>query len=153
MPPVSGLPCICGGAGTRDAETRGLRLYVFELEKAISTARPALKWIRNHAPDPDTHALAEHAKVALLALARCGTTDRFARLLREFQPGQRVRAIETIIYGTGQEIPEGTIGHIQRTNVHGCTPLVTVAWECRGRSGEPSPILHPCSVESLELVE
>jgi len=71
-PPASGLKCICGGVGTRDAETDGLRRYAFDLEdryeKAISVVRPALKWIRNHAPIPDPHSLAGHAKVALDAL-------------------------------------------------------------------------------------
>ena len=73
--------------------------------------------------------------------------ERIARLLRVFKPGERVLAVETIVYGTGEEVPEGTIGVVQRTNVHGCTPLVTVAWE-----GLP-PITHPCSVESLESMD
>ena len=67
--PVSGLPCICGGVGTRDAETDGLRRYAFDLESVIGRVRPALKWIVNHAPDPDPHALAGHAGAALEALA------------------------------------------------------------------------------------
>lgn len=71
-PPASGLPCICGGIGTRDAETDGLRRYVFDLESAISSARPALKWIQNHAPNPDPHSLVGHAQVALDALAVVG---------------------------------------------------------------------------------
>ena len=66
---ASGLPCVCGGVGTRDAETNGLRRYAFELESAIGTVRPALKWILNHAPSPDKHALAGHAKVALDRIA------------------------------------------------------------------------------------
>jgi hypothetical protein len=79
-PPVSGLTCICGGVGTRDAEADGLRRYAFdlrryafELEKAIGTVRPALKWIHDHAPTPDAHSLAGHAKVALDALLRVKT--------------------------------------------------------------------------------
>ena len=103
-PPVSGLPCICGGHGTRDAETDGLRR---------------------------------------LALRARSMNDRIGRPLRPFHLGQRVRAVETIIYGTGEEVPEGTIGYIQQTNVHGCTPIVTVAWD-------KLQITHPCSVESLE---
>jgi hypothetical protein len=51
--------------------------------------------------------------------------DRFARLLRKYQPGERVRAAALIVYGTGEEIPEGTVGRIQQINVHGCSPLVT----------------------------
>jgi hypothetical protein len=69
-PHVSGLPCICGGLGTRDAETDGLRRYAFELERAIGTVRPALKWIKSHAPSPDPHALAGHADVGLDAIAK-----------------------------------------------------------------------------------
>lgn len=83
---------------------------------------------------------------SLLRVFRPGEDERVARLLRLFRPGEAVRAVETIVYGTGEEVPEGTRGRIQRTNVHGCTPLVTVHWE-----GLP-PILHPCSVESLDPV-
>lgn len=68
---------------------------------------------------------------------------RVARLLRRFRPGEHVRATVTIVYGTGEEVPEGTLGRIQRANVNGCGALVTVAWE--GPSVE-----HPCSVESLD---
>jgi hypothetical protein len=78
--------------------------------------------------------------------------ERIARLLRQFRPGERIRATETIVYGTGEEIPEGTVGTVLRTNVHGCAPLVTVEWEGFGGPviGEPPPITHPVSVESLE---
>jgi hypothetical protein len=69
-PHPSGLPCICNDIGTRDAEVNGLRRYAFALERAIGTVRPALKWIANHAPDPDPHALAEHAEAALAAIAK-----------------------------------------------------------------------------------
>jgi hypothetical protein len=81
--------------------------------------------------------------------------ERIARLLRQYRIGERIRAVETIIYGTGEEVPEGTVGRIQRTNVHGCTPLVTVEWEGYGGAvfGEPPPIPHPVSVESLESLE
>ena len=106
-PPVSGLPCICGGHGTRDAETDGLRRHALALEEKLR--------------------------------ARSSMNDRIDRLLRPFHLGQRVRAVETIIYGTGEEVPEGAIGYIRQINVHGCTPLVTVTWS-----------RHPCSVESLE---
>lgn len=73
--------------------------------------------------------------------------ERITRLLRRYRIGERVRAIETIIYGTGEEVPEGTVGRIQQTNVHGCTPLVTVAW------AEIPDITHPVSAESLESLE
>jgi hypothetical protein len=73
--------------------------------------------------------------------------DRMARLLRQYRPGERVRAVEAIVYGTGEEVPEGATGFVQRTNVNGCAPLVTVAWE-----GIPA-IPHPCSVESLDPVD
>jgi hypothetical protein len=33
---ASGLTCICGGVGTRDAETDGLRRYAFKLEQKIA---------------------------------------------------------------------------------------------------------------------
>jgi len=69
--------------------------------------------------------------------------ERIARLLRTFHPGERIRASETIVYGTGEEVPEGTFGRIQRTNVYGCLPLVTVAWDGIN-------VLHPVSAESLE---
>ena len=72
--------------------------------------------------------------------------DRVTRLMRIYKPGERVRAVETIVYGTGEEVPEGTVGLIQRIRVHGCEPLVTVAWEGH-------PVTHPCSVESLEPVD
>jgi hypothetical protein len=73
--------------------------------------------------------------------------ERMARLLRKYQLGERVRATETIVYGTGEEVPEGTIGRVQQTHVHGCTPLMTVAWE-----GIP-PVTHPVSAESLDPVD
>lgn len=79
--------------------------------------------------------------------------ERLARLLQTFRPGERVRAVETIVLGTGEEVAEGTLGNIQQTNVHGCSPLVTVAWDGRGREGEPPSILKACSVESLEIVK
>jgi len=78
--------------------------------------------------------------------------ERIKRLLQVFRPGERVRATTTIIYGTGEEIAEGTVGIIQHVGVHGCDPLVTVAWEGRGRDGQPPHITQPCSVESLEPV-
>ena len=81
------------------------------------------------------------------------TDDRLARLLRRYQPGERVRAAENIVYGTGEEVPEGTVGRVQRVNVHGCMPLVTVAWDGHGGTGEPSHVTHPVSAESLESLE
>jgi hypothetical protein len=83
-------------------------------------------------------------------LRKSSMGHRIDRLLRQYAPGDRVRAVETIIYGTGEEVAEGTVGFIQQTNVHGCTPLVTVNWVGRGGDGQPPSILHPCSVESLE---
>jgi hypothetical protein len=76
--------------------------------------------------------------------------ERIERLMRRYAPGDRVRAVEHIFYGTGEAVAEGTVGFVQRTNVHGCTPLVTVNWVGRGGDGQPPSILHPCSVESLE---
>lgn len=76
--------------------------------------------------------------------------ERVARLLRVFRPGEKVRAALTIVYGTGEEVAEGTLGYVQQTNVHGCAPLVTVAWDGRGGEGQPPHIMHPCSVESLD---
>lgn len=78
--------------------------------------------------------------------------ERVKRLFRRYQPGDLVRAVETIVYGTGEEVAEGTTGRVQQTAVHGCAPLVTVAWLGRGGDGEPPHIAHPCSVESLEPV-
>lgn len=75
------------------------------------------------------------------------------RLLRRYRLGERVRAVETIVYGTGEEVPEGSVGFVQKTHVFGCTPLVTVAWEGRGGDGQPPHIMYPCSVENLEPVE
>lgn len=72
--------------------------------------------------------------------------EQIARLLRVYRPGDLVRARVTIIYGTGEEVPEGTVGHVQQINVHGCTPLVTVAWEGL------LAITRPVSVDSLEVV-
>jgi hypothetical protein len=65
----------------------------------------------------------------------------------------RVRAAETIVYGTGEQVDEGTIGWVQKTHVHGCQPLVTVAWEGRGGAGEPPHVFHPVSVEALEPMD
>ena len=70
--------------------------------------------------------------------------ERVARLLRKFQVGEYVRATETLIYGTGEEVPEGTKGYVQEVNVNGCTPLVRVAWQ-----GLPD-VVQPCSVESID---
>jgi hypothetical protein len=76
--------------------------------------------------------------------------ERIARLLRVYRPGERVRAVETIVYSTGEEIAEGTTGYVQQTNVYDCAPLVTIAWNDRGGPGEPPHVVVPCSVESLE---
>jgi hypothetical protein len=54
---------------------------------------------------------------------------------------------------TGDEVAEGTIGHVQATRVYGCTPLVTVAWDGRGGEGQPPAITDPVSVENLEPVD
>lgn len=70
--------------------------------------------------------------------------DRVARLLRQFRVGERVRAVEALVYGTGEEVPEGTRGTVQQTNVHGCTPLVRVAWD------DLPAVTQACSVESLD---
>jgi hypothetical protein len=77
--------------------------------------------------------------------------ERLHRLFEHYEPGEWVRAIETIVYD-GDEVAEGTIGRIQQTNVHGCMPLVTVAWEGRGGNGQPPHITLACSTESLEPV-
>jgi hypothetical protein len=79
--------------------------------------------------------------------------ERLARMFERYQPGERVRAIETIVYGVGDEVAEGTIGRIQQTNVHGCIPLVMVAWDGRGGNGQPPHITLACSTESLEPVD
>lgn len=77
--------------------------------------------------------------------------DRLRRLAQRFRPGERVRAVETIFFlNVNDEIAEGTVGYVQQTHVLGCAPLVTVAWDGRGRAGEPPHITEPCSVESLE---
>lgn len=70
---------------------------------------------------------------------------RIARLLRQYHVGDRVRAVETIVYGTGEEIPEGSVGYVHKTNVHDCSPLVLVTW-----NSPLPPIPHPVSAESLE---
>ena len=44
--------------------------HVDRLESALGQVRPALKWIENHAPEPDPHALASHAHLALDTIAR-----------------------------------------------------------------------------------
>ena len=72
--------------------------------------------------------------------------ERVARLTRTFHVGERVRASETIVYGSGEEIPEGALGTVQKTYVHGCSPLVTVAWDGM------LAIVHPVCVESLDPV-
>jgi hypothetical protein len=80
--------------------------------------------------------------------AAAGPVDeRIERSLQRFRIGEQVRTVETIIYGIGEEVPEGTVGHIQQIDVYQCTSLVMVQWE-----GLPS-ILYPCSVERLERCE
>ena len=78
--------------------------------------------------------------------------EQLARLTRRYRPGEKVRAACAIIYGTGEEVAEGTEGYVQQVNVNGCEPLVTVAWEDRGGEGQPEHILHPCSIEHLDPV-
>lgn len=41
--------------------------------------------------------------------------ERVARLLRQYKTGDLVRAVETVVYGTGEEVPEGTVGRVQQT--------------------------------------
>ena len=77
-------------------------------------------------------------------------STRIARLMTKYLPGDKVKAIENIFYGTGEEVVEGTTGRVQKVNVHGCTPLVTVAWDDRGNEGQLPHITHACSVESIE---
>jgi len=81
--------------------------------------------------------------------------ERIKRLMQRFAPGERVRAVETILYGTGEEVPEGTIGHVQQINVNGCAPLVMVAWidPADPRDRSLLRVMQPCSVESLEPVQ
>jgi len=75
--------------------------------------------------------------------------EMVARLTRPYRPGDRVRAIETIIY-VDDEIAEGTAGTVQQTNACGCTALVTVAWDGRGGPGQLPHVVHLCSKDSLE---
>jgi hypothetical protein len=49
------------------------------IRDALDTVRPALKWIANHAPEPDEHALAGHAAVALTAVAEAEKAATIAR--------------------------------------------------------------------------
>lgn len=79
--------------------------------------------------------------------------EQLARLTRRYRPGEKVRAVCAIVYGTGEEVAEGTVGWVQETNVGGCAPLVTVAWDGRGREGQPPSITQPCSIENLDPVE
>lgn len=81
---------------------------------------------------------------------RVKEAEHVDRLLQTFRPGERVRAVETIVYGTGEEVHEGATGRIQETNVRGCAPLVTVAWKGRGGPGEPPHVTSPLTVASLE---
>lgn len=54
---------------------------------------------------------------------------RLVRLFEEYKPGERVRAVCTIVDGaTASEIAEGTVGIVRRTRVAGCTPLYAVEW-------------------------
>lgn len=77
-------------------------------------------------------------------------TLRVERLMRRYATGDRVRAVETLVYASGEVVVEGTVGRVQQVGVHGCTPLVTVAWDDRGE-GRPQPhITEPCSTENLE---
>lgn len=74
-------------------------------------------------------------------------TERIARLMERYDVGERVRAVETIVYVTsGSEVPEGTMGHVQRTKIGGCDPLVSIAWQ--GGYG-----VEITSVESVEPVD
>lgn len=74
-------------------------------------------------------------------------TARIMRLMERYDVGERVRAVETIVYASSQsEIPEGTLGHVRRIKVAGCDPLVSVAW--LGYDG-----VEITSAESLEPVD
>jgi hypothetical protein len=73
-------------------------------------------------------------------------TERIARLMERYEIGERVRAVETISYAaSGGEVAEGSLGHVQRTKIGGCDPLVSVAWAAGG--------VEITSVESLEPVD
>jgi hypothetical protein len=57
-----------GWIETAAQEARNHEFYkgvVERLRSAWGTARPAIKWVISHAPDPDPHSLAGHADVAL----------------------------------------------------------------------------------------
>jgi hypothetical protein len=58
----------CIGESLRVEE--GLRADLVRLRDALGHVRPALKWIENHAPELDPHALASHAHLALDTIAR-----------------------------------------------------------------------------------
>ena len=49
---------------------RQLQDFKDKVKDAIDTARPALTWILNHAPEPDPHALASHAQIARQRLVK-----------------------------------------------------------------------------------
>jgi hypothetical protein len=77
-------------------------------------------------------------------------SEHTERLMARYKTGERVRATARIVFDAGEEVAEGTVGWVQDVNVNGCAPLVTVAWDGRGGTGEPPSITAPCSVESLE---
>lgn len=55
--PLSGLPCICGGAGTEDAELQGFRTALYDAHLKLEIMRAALEPARLiHAPEPQTPA-------------------------------------------------------------------------------------------------
>ena len=59
---------------------------------------------------------------------------RLERLFEEYKPGERVRAVCTIVDGaSGTEIAEGTIGVVRQAGAFGCSPLFAVDWDPAGR--------------------
>ena len=46
--PISGKPCICGGAGTKDAELQGFRELCLKLQQQMAGKDKALIYIAHH---------------------------------------------------------------------------------------------------------
>jgi len=81
---------------------------------------------------------------------------RLARMFEEYMPGERVRAVCTIVDAMSEtEIAEGTIGLVREAGVHGCSPLFAVQWLPAGgpdRSSLPTQAIVT-SAENLEPVD
>lgn len=69
------------------------------------------------------------------------------RLFAEHNPGDRVRAERAIIYGTGTEIPEGTLGTVEVRRWNQTRGLSLVYWDTGAREPTCNEYLIPMGAD------